>query len=103
MNLHKYNDEVIGMNKKRLIIKSLLIALLGSVVSVQAQTCNPTTVTPYIKLSGVWTKTATATVNTGNQIVFGPQPTQGGSWLWSGSCGTSGSAREQTKTPTASC
>jgi endoglucanase len=104
MYTHNINNvEVIKMKKKCLIIKSLLIALLGSVVSVQAQTCNPTAVTPYIKLSGVWTKTATATVNAGTQIVFGPQPTTGGSWSWSGTCGTSGTAREQTKTPTASC
>jgi hypothetical protein len=91
------------MENKRLIATSLLLALSGSVVSVQAQTCTPSAVTPYIKLAGVWNQTATATVNAGTQIVLGPQPTKGGSWLWSGSCGTAGTAREQTITPSASC
>lgn len=90
------------MNKKRLIIKSLLVALLGSVVTAQAATCNPTAVTPYIKVAGSWIQTSTATIASGAQIVFGPQPTRGGSWAWSG-CGTSGSAREQTVSPTSSC
>ena len=91
------------MMKNSVIIKSLLMALLGSVASAQAQTCNPTAVTPYIQSSGAWNQTAAATVNAGNRVVFGPQPIQGGSWSWSGSCGTSGSAREQTITPGASC
>ncbi|WP_343730246.1 cellulase family glycosylhydrolase [Duganella sp.] len=91
------------MAHKRLIITSLFLALSGSVVGVQAQTCTPTAVKPYIKVAGVWTQTATASVNAGNQIVLGPQPTSGGSWLWSGDCGTSGTTREQTFTPGASC
>lgn len=91
------------MKNKRLIISSLLLALYGSAVSVQAQTCSPTPVTPYIKVAGVWTQTATASVDAGTQIVLGPQPTRGGSWLWSGDCGTTGTAREQTITPSASC
>lgn len=91
------------MENKRLIITSLLLALSGSAVSVQAQTCSPTAVTPYIKVAGVWSQTATTTVNAGTQVVLGPQPTRGGSWLWSGDCGTTGTAREQTLTPSASC
>ena len=67
-----------------------------------AQTCSATTVTPYLKIAGSWTQTSSATISSGTQIVFGPQPTRGGSWSWSG-CGTSGSAREQTVSPTASC
>ena len=90
------------MNKKRLIIKSLLMTLLGSVAGVQAQTCTPTAVTPYIYSAGAWNITAAATINAGNQIAFGPQPIDGGSWSWSG-CGTSGSVREQFVTPGASC
>ena len=91
------------MEHKPLIITSLFLALSGSVVGVQAQTCTPTAVTPYIKVAGVWNQTATASVNAGNQIVLGPQPTRGGSWQWNGGCGTSGTAREQTITPSASC
>lgn len=83
-------------------LSALLMVLLGSVASAQAQTCSPTTVTPYIHSAGAWNITAAAAINTGNQIIFGPQPIQGGSWSWSG-CGTSGSAREQAVTPSASC
>ncbi|GJI87574.1 cellulase family glycosylhydrolase [Duganella hordei] len=90
------------MNKKSLVITSLFMTLSGSVASVQAQTCDPTTVTPYIYSSGAWNITAAAAINTGNQIAFGPQPINGGSWSWSG-CGTSGSSREQFVTPNASC
>jgi endoglucanase len=88
----------------RLIKTTLLIVLLGTVASVQAKkTCAPTPVEPYIKLSGVSTGTASATIEAGNQITLSPEPTKHGSWLWSGTCGTTGSAREQTIAPTASC
>ena len=90
------------MKKKRLILTSLLIALSGCVASVQAQTCSPTAVTPYIYSGGAWNVTAAATITVGNPIAFGPQPINGGSWSWSG-CGTSGSSREQFITPSASC
>ena len=90
------------MNKKCLVIKSFLVALLGSVTGVQAQTCTPTAVTPYIYSAGAWNITASATINAGTPIAFGPQPIAGGSWSWNG-CGTSGSAREQFVTPSASC
>jgi endoglucanase len=66
--------EIIEMNEKRLIIPSLLIALSGSVVNVQAQTCTPAAATPYIYSDGAWNITAAAAINTGNQIAFGPQP-----------------------------
>jgi endoglucanase len=89
------------MKKKGLVSTSVLMALLGSVVSVQAQTCTPTAVTPYIYANGNWNTKAAATFN-GNQLILGPQPVEGGSWSWSG-CGTSGSAREQYVTPSASC
>ena len=71
-------------------------------MSAQAQTCSPTAVTPYIYSSGAWKITAETAITSGNQIAFGPQPTQGGSWSWSG-CGTSGTAREQFVSPNASC
>ena len=89
------------MNKRPLIIASLLMAF-GSVANAQAQTCTPTAVTPYIYSAGAWNITAATAITTGNQIAFGPQPINGGSWSWSG-CGTSGSAREQFVTPSASC
>ena len=88
--------------KNSVIIQALAIALVGSGASAQAQTCTPTAVTPYIYSAGAWTVTAKAAIYTGSQIAFGPQPGSGGSWSWSG-CGTSGSAREQFVTPSASC
>ena len=99
---HNINsDEVIEVKKKSLIITSALVALFGS-AGVQAQTCTPTAVTPYIYTNGAWKITSAATTNTGNLVVFGPQPVDGGSWSWSG-CGTSGSSREQFLTASASC
>jgi endoglucanase len=64
--------------------------------------CTPTAVSPWIATNGSWTQTSSATVTAGNSAILGPQPINGGSWSWSG-CGTSGSAREQTITPPASC
>ncbi len=65
--------------------------------------CNPTSITPYVQVNGgSWQETSSVTVNSGDEVVFGPQPVSGGSWIWSG-CGTSGSSREQTIFPTSSC
>lgn len=64
--------------------------------------CNATTVTPYIQVNGVWSQTASASIAAGTPLVLGPQPVSGGSWSWSG-CGTSGTSREQSITPAASC
>lgn len=64
--------------------------------------CNPTSITPYIQVGGTWQQASSATVDSGAEVAFGPQPVSGGSWSWSG-CGTSGSSREQTIYPTSSC
>ncbi len=65
--------------------------------------CNPTALTPYVQVKGdSWQQTASVTVTSGDQITFGPQPVSTGAWSWSG-CGTSGSSREQTVSPTGSC
>ena len=74
----------------------------GSASATRGSTCTPTAITPYISANGAWTQTSSATVTAGNSAILGPQPVAGGSWGWSG-CGTSGSAREQTITPSASC
>ncbi len=61
------------------------------------------TVTPYVQVNdGTWQQTTNVTVSSGDKVKFGPQPTSGGSWSWSG-CGTSGSSREQTVYPSSSC
>ena len=92
------------MKTKNYLIKSLLVAFMGSCLTLPSQAaCTASTVTPYVKIAGTWTNTAAATVTAGTSVVFGPQPTTGGSWAWSGTCGTSGTAREQTKTINSSC
>jgi hypothetical protein len=65
--------------------------------------CAPTSITPFVQVnSGSWQQTSSLIVSSGAQVRFGPQPVSGGSWNWSG-CGTSGSSREQTFSPTSSC
>ncbi len=84
------------------VLATLSITCLG-ITQVQAQTCTATAITPYLNANNTgWQQTASATINSGNSVIFGPHPTTGGSWSWAG-CGTSGTAREQTKTITASC
>ena len=60
--------------------------------------CSPTTIVPFINGA----QTGSATITSGTQVVFAPTPASGGSWSWTG-CGTSGTARQQTVRPTASC
>ncbi len=65
--------------------------------------CTPTSITAYLQVEGgSWQQSSSATVNSGDEVIFGPQPARGGSWSWSG-CGTSGSSREQTIYPASSC
>ncbi|WP_235531899.1 sialidase family protein [Pelomonas sp. Root1237] len=87
----------------RLKLGTLMLAL-GAVAGspALAQTCTPTAITPYVKVNGTWTQTASATIKTGASAILGPQPTSGGMWSWSG-CGTAGASREQTIQPPAAC
>ncbi|HEX5057663.1 MAG TPA: arabinan endo-1,5-alpha-L-arabinosidase, partial [Gammaproteobacteria bacterium] len=65
--------------------------------------CAGTAITPYLQVNGgAWQQTSSASITAGGSVKFGPQPASGGSWSWSG-CGTSGTSREQTVSPTASC
>jgi len=64
--------------------------------------CTPTTITSYLQVNdGTWQQASSVTVNSGDKVKFGPQPTSGGSWSWNGG-GTSGTSREQTIYPTSS-
>ncbi len=74
----------------------------GAASAIRGSSCAASAVTPYVKVNGSWSQTASVSISAGTSITFGPQPVSGGSWSWSG-CGTSGSAREQTVAPTASC
>ncbi|MFC0772159.1 T9SS type A sorting domain-containing protein [Terrimonas alba] len=59
--------------------------------------CTPTTITPYVQINGgAWQQTANASLTAGGSVQFGPQPTQGGSWSWSGPNGFSATTREVT-------
>ena len=87
---------------RQMLSRALCLAALWAAGAATAATCMATAVTPYIKLNGAWSNTASATFAAGTQVVLGPQPTSGGSWSWSG-CGKAGTAREQTLTPAASC
>ena len=57
--------------------------------------CTPTAITPYVQVNGgTWTQTASASLAAGGTVMFGPQPTSGGSWKWSGPNGFSATTRE---------
>ncbi|HLP38142.1 T9SS type A sorting domain-containing protein [Lacibacter sp.] len=59
--------------------------------------CTPTAITPYLQINGgAWQQTANASLTAGGSVMFGPQPTQGGSWNWSGPNNFSATTREVT-------
>jgi hypothetical protein len=63
--------------------------------------CTPTTINPYLQVDGgSWQQTSSVTINSGSSVKFGPQPTTGGSWSWSGLA--SGTSREVSINPTSS-
>jgi hypothetical protein len=58
-------------------------------------TCSPTTITPYISVSGTWTEESSASVpSTSTPVDLGPQPLSGGSWSWTGPNNFTSTARE---------
>jgi hypothetical protein len=58
-------------------------------------TCTPTAILPFVQVNGgSWQNTATASVAPGGSVLFGPQPTTGGSWSWSGPNNFSATTRE---------
>jgi hypothetical protein len=57
--------------------------------------CTPSNMTPYLKINNnPWQQNSSATVSAGSTVMFGPQPSSGGSWKWSGPQGFSASGRE---------
>jgi hypothetical protein len=65
--------------------------------AIGCSTCTPTSITPNTQIgSGAWTQTASATVNAGVTVKFGPAPNTGGSWSWTGPNGYTASTREIT-------
>jgi aryl-phospho-beta-D-glucosidase BglC (GH1 family) len=74
----------------------------GAADAVRNASCPSTVITPYMKINGSLSQTASVVVPAGTAVGFAPQPVSGGSWAWAG-CGTSGNAREQNVTASASC
>ncbi|TYP99301.1 putative secreted protein (Por secretion system target) [Tenacibaculum adriaticum] len=59
--------------------------------------CQPTEVTPYYNINDQsWVSDTTVSLQTGNSVAFGPQPTTGGSWSWTGPNNFSATTREIT-------
>ena len=59
--------------------------------------CTPSTITPYVQINGgTWQQTSSASVNVGDSVKFGPQPTDSNGWSWSGPNGFSATTREVT-------
>lgn len=57
--------------------------------------CTPTAITPYVNINnGTWQQTANASLAAGGSVQFGPQPTEGGSWSWTGPNNFSAATRE---------
>ncbi|NLW92305.1 MAG: hypothetical protein GXY34_11990 [Syntrophomonadaceae bacterium] len=57
--------------------------------------CTPSSITPHIQINnGTWQQISQATANVGSTVKFGPHPSSGGSWSWSGPGGFSASTRE---------
>ena len=57
--------------------------------------CTPTAITPYVQINGgSWQQTSSASLSAGGTLTFGPQPTSGGSWSWSGPSGFNSTARQ---------
>jgi hypothetical protein len=70
--------------------------LTGTTFNSNAQTgCNPSTITPYIQVNGTaWQQISLTTVNTGDNIIIGPQPLSDYTWKWTGPNGFTANTRE---------
>jgi O-glycosyl hydrolase len=58
--------------------------------------CAPSAITAWTQVNGTWQNNASATVDPGATVMFGPQPVTGGSWSWNGPNGFGASSREIT-------
>ncbi len=57
--------------------------------------CEADEITSYVQIDdGSWSQTNSATVTEGSTVVFGPHPTSGGSWSWSGPDSYTATTRE---------
>jgi predicted alpha-1,6-mannanase (GH76 family) len=58
--------------------------------------CTATPIVAYVNVNNTWTQTSNAALNVGGTVGFGPQPTTGGTWNWSGPNGYNSASREVT-------
>ncbi|WP_445457052.1 family 16 glycosylhydrolase [Flavobacterium sp. HNIBRBA15423] len=59
--------------------------------------CQPTPITPYYNVNGQsWVSNTSVSLQSGDSVVFGPQPTTGGNWSWTGPNNFSATTREIT-------
>ncbi|MBN2166861.1 MAG: carbohydrate-binding protein [Marinilabiliaceae bacterium] len=66
-----------------------------SITATFTQNCTPTVIVPYVQVNGgSWAQSASASVVAGDAVSFGPQPSTGGSWIWSGPNGYSSTSRQ---------
>lgn len=57
--------------------------------------CPGTTIVPQTQINGgSWTQTASATIAAGGSVRFGPTPSSGGAWSWTGPNGFTATTRE---------
>lgn len=56
--------------------------------------CGATPIVTWTQINGIWQNNASATVDPGASVVFGPQPVTGGAWNWSGPGGFRATTRE---------
>lgn len=67
-----------------------------NVLGTEASTCNPSTISPNLQVnSGAWQATSNVTLNVGDNLKFGPQPTSG-TWSWTGPNNYTSTDREAT-------
>lgn len=57
--------------------------------------CPASPITPYVQVNGgIWSSSTTVSAVVGDEVRFGPHPTSGGSWSWSGPANYTSSVRE---------
>jgi aryl-phospho-beta-D-glucosidase BglC (GH1 family) len=66
-------------------------------VTQSGASCTPTAITAYAQINGgSWSQSANASLTAGGTVKFGPQPTSGGTWTWSGPNAFNSTSREIT-------
>jgi xyloglucan-specific exo-beta-1,4-glucanase len=94
---HEYGGPANGqfVNGDMNVFGRVYMSTAGRGIVFGTPNCTPSTITPYAKInSGSWKQTASASLSSGDTLMFGPQPVKGGKWSWSGPNEFSSSTRE---------